>query len=692
MKEHTADQIRNIALVGHSGSGKTSLAEALLFAAKATKRLGKVEDGSTASDYTEEEIKRTFSISAALLQCEYKSLKINMLDLPGFADFAGEVVSSLRVVESALLVVDAVAGPEAGSDLAFERAEQYKLGLGAVVNKMDKENASFSKTLAAMQDRFSERVLPVQLPIGEAATFKGFVDLVRMKAFEYKDDGSVADIDIPGDLQGECETARGKLIEAAAEADDALLEKYFDAGELTPEEIRDGLGKAIANRVLFPVFVFGATTSKGAAPLLEFVGHYFPSAMAITKVNALKDEKLVEVEVGADKPALAFVFKILIEKHVGELTMVRVYSGTLKPGMEISNPGRNSTEKLGQMFALRGKERVDVEALGAGDLGALVKLKDTHTGDTLCDKSLGIELPPIEYPLPNIEFAVKPTGKGDEEKMSGGLNGLRREDPTFQYEVSAELKQTILRGQGEQHLDVIASKLKNGYGIEVELFEPKIPYRETITKKTETQYRYKKQTGGRGQYGDVHIRVEPLPRGSGFEFADEITGGVIPQKFIPAVEKGVVEAMHEGALSGNQVVDVKVALFFGSYHTVDSSEQAFKTAGLMAFKQAFQQCDPVLLEPIYDIEVYVPEDFTGDIMGDLSSRRGKVMGMEPQGKYTLIKGQAPLAELFKYSTSLRSMTGGRARHVQRFSHYDPVPREITEKIVEAYKAAREADK
>ncbi len=692
MKEYTAEQIRNIALVGHSGSGKTSLVEALLFAAKATSRLGKVEDGSTASDYTDEEIKRTFSISASLLQCEYKSTKFNLLDLPGFADFVGEVVSGMRVVETALLVVDTVAGPEAGSESGFERADKYNLPLGVVLNKMDKENASFAGTLAATQELFSERVLPVQLPIGEAATFKGFVDLVRMKAFEYKDDGTLADTDIPGEMQAECDDAQAKLVEVAAEADDALLEKYFDAGELTPDEMREGLGKAIAGRVVFPVFVSSATGARGAAPLLDFAGKYFPSGAAIEKMNALQGEELTEIEVGADKPACVFVFKTLIEKHVGELTLVRVYSGTLKPGMEIFNANQSANEKVGQMFALRGKERMDVPSLAAGDLGALVKLKDTHTGDTLCDKSLGVQLPPIEYPLPNIDFAVRATGKGDEEKMSSGLNGLRREDPTFQYEINAELKQTILRGQGEQHLDVVASKLKSNYGIEVELFEPKIPYRETITKKTETQYRYKKQTGGRGQYGDVHIRVEPLPRGGGFEFANEISGGVIPIKFIPAVEKGVIESMHEGALSGNQVVDVKVALFYGSYHTVDSSEQAFKTAGIMAFKQAFQHCNPVLLEPIYNLEISVPEDFTGDIMGDLSSRRGKVMGMEPQGKYQLIKGQAPLAELFKYSTSLRSMTGGRARHVQTLSHYDPVPREVTAKIVDAFKAAREADK
>jgi elongation factor G len=692
LKEYTAEQIRNIALVGHGSSGKTCLAESLLFSTKAVNRLGKIEDGSTASDCTEEEIKRTFSISGTLLACEFKGHKLNILDLPGFADFAGEVVSGLRVVESALIVVDAVSGPEAGTESSFDLAEKYRTATGFVINKLDKENADFNAALNKLQDAFSARVLAVHMPIGEAATFKGFVDLVKMKAFEYKDDGTVGDTDIPSDMQSACDEAKGKLVEAAAEADDALLEKYFDAGELTPDEIKSGLKKAIGQRVVFPVFVSSATRNWGALPLLEYVTQFFPNPAEIGEINVLKGEELTTFETGEDKPLCGFVYKTVIEKHVGELSLVRLYGGSLKPGMDVHNTQRDSSEKIGQIFTLRGKERNEIPALHAGDLGALVKLKDTHTGDTLCERGKAVAVPPTDYPSPNIEFAVRPVGKGDEEKMSQGLSALRREDPTFQFEVSAELKQTILRGQGEQHLDVIASKLKSIYGIEVELYQPKIPYRETVTKKVETQYRYKKQTGGRGQFGDVHIRIEPLPRGEGFEFVDEITGGVIPSKFIPSVEKGVVEAMHDGSLSGSKVVDVKVSLFFGSYHTVDSSDNAFKTAGLMAFRQGFLQADPVLLEPIYNLEVTVPEEFTGDVMGDLSSRRGKVMGMEPQGKHQLVKGQAPLAELYKYSTALRSMTGGRARHRQEFSHYDPVPREVTEKIVEAYKAQKSEDR
>ncbi|MCK4857393.1 MAG: elongation factor G [candidate division Zixibacteria bacterium] len=692
MKEYSGEQIRNIALVGHGGCGKTSLAESLLFSAKAINRLGKVEDGSTVSDYTEEEIRRTISISGTLLHCEYKNHKINILDLPGFADFTGEVVTALRVIETALLVVDAIAGPEAGSEYAFELAEKYNTPLALAINKIEKEHANFQEALSRAQERFSNRVLPVQLPIGEAATFKGFVDLVKMKAYEYKEDGSVTDIDIPGDMEATCRDARDKLVEAAAEADDALLEKYFDAGELTPDEIKVGLKKAITNRVIYPVFVTSATTNRGARPLLDFILQFFPAPADITEINVMKGEEVVPLITGEDEPFCAFVFKTLIEKHVGELTLFKLYSGNLKAGDEAYNTNRGSSEKIGQVFTLNGKERTEMTVVHAGDIGALVKLKDTHSSDTLCVKKDGIQLPPIEYPSPNIDFAVKPVGKGDEEKMSTGLNSLRREDPTFQFENNPELKQTILHGQGEMHLDVIASKLKNIYGIEVELQEPLIPYRETITGKTETQYRYKKQTGGRGQYGDVHIRIAPLKRGEGFDFVNKISGGVIPVKFIPSVEKGIVEAMQQGGLSGHKVVDLKVTLFYGSFHTVDSSDMAFKVAGSMAFKQAFLQCAPVLLEPIYDLEIVVPDENTGDVMGDMSSRRGKIMGMEPKGKYQLVRGQAPLAELYKYSTSLRSITGGRGRHSQKFSHYETVPKEITEKIVAAYRAAKSEDK
>ncbi len=692
MKEYTGEQIRNIALVGHGGSGKTSLAEALLFTAKAIGRMGKVEDGSTASDYTEEEIKRTTSIGGTLLQFEYKSHKINMLDLPGFADFGGEVVGGLRVADAAIAVLDAVSGPAAGTEFGYDMAEKYKIPLALVISKLDKENADFQSALIKVQELFSTRLLPVQLPIGEAATFNGFVDLLKMKAYTYNADGSIAETPIPGDMEADSQAAREKLIEAAAEADDALLEKFFDAGELTPDEIKKGLGEALARRLLFPVFVAAPTSNKGTAPLLDFINAYFPNPLTVKEINVLKGKELTTFAVGDDKPVCAFIFKTIIEKHVGELTLFRLYSGTIKTGDEVFDANRDATEKIGQIFVVKGKERTDAGVIHTGDMGALVKLKDTRTGDTLCEKKDAIALPPIEYPAPNIDIAIRPTTKGDEEKMASGLNALSREDPTFYYEPNAELKQTIVHGQGELHLDVIASKLKRDYGVEVELEAPKIPYRETITGKTETQYRYKKQTGGRGQYGDVHIRMEPMQRGQGFEFVDAITGGVIPSKFVPSVEKGVVEAMQEGTLSGNLVVDIKVTLFFGSYHTVDSSDMAFKVAGSMAFKQAFMQCNPVLLEPIYDLEIEVPDENTGDIMGDMSSRRGKIMGMEPHGKRQLVKAQAPLAELFKYSTSLRSMTGGRGRHTQKFSHYEVVPREITEKIVAAHQAARSEDK
>jgi len=691
LKEYQADQIRNIALVGHGGSGKTSLAESLLFSTKAVSRLGKVDEGSTASDYSEEEIRRRISISGAFLHCEYKSYKINIIDLPGYSDFAGEVVSGLRVVDTALLAVDGFGGPESGSEYAFELAEKYHCPLAIVINKIEKEHVKFDDVLAKVQELLSARALPVQLPIGEALTFKGFVDLLKMKGYEYAADGTANEVPVPADMEARCKAAKDKLTETAAEADDALLEKFFEAGELSPDEIKTGLKKAISKRLLFPVFVTSATTNRGAIPLLEFAIQFFPAPTEVEDISVMKGDKVTKIKTGDDQPLCALVFKTIAERHVGELNLFRLYSGVMKVGDEALNSTRDNAEKIGQIFALRGKERVDMAVVHSGDIGALVKLKDTHTGDTLCDKREPVQVPPLEFPDPTIDFAVHATSKGDEEKMATGLAALRNEDPTFVVEVNPELKQTILHGQGELHLDVIVKKLKNTYGIDVELEQPKIPYRETITKKTETSYRHKKQTGGRGQFGDVSIRIEPLPRGKGFEFVDAITGGVIPAKFIPSVEKGVVERMTEGPLSGNQVVDVRVTLFYGSFHTVDSSDMAFKIAGSMAFRNGFLECAPVLLEPIYDLDILAPDSNTGDVMGDMSSRRGKIMGMEPAGKYQRVKAQAPLAELFKYSTSLRSMTGGRGRHGQKFSHYEPVPKEYAEKVIAAYQASRKEE-
>lgn len=692
MKEYQAEQIRNIALVGHGGCGKTSLSESILFATKAIARFGKVDDGTTASDHTEEEIRRKISISGSFVHCEYKNHKINILDLPGFSDFAGEVVSGMRVADTALLVVDGFGGPESGSEYAFELAEKYHNPLAIVINKIEKEHVKFNEVLAKIQERLSSRALPVQIPIGEALTFKGFVDLLKMKGYEYAADGSINEIPIPGNMEAECKAAKDKLTEAAAEADDSLLEKFFEAGELTPDDMRTGLKKAIARRILFPVLVASATANKGVLPLLDFVVQFFPAPSDISEINVMKGDKLSTIKTGSDHSLCVFVFKTIAERHVGELNLFRIYSGSIKVGDEVFNANKNAAEKIGQIFSLIGKDRTDMPVAHAGDIGALVKLKDTHTGDTLCDRKEIMTVSPIEFPYPTIDFAIRATSKGEEDKMASGLAALRNEDPTFIVEVNPELKQTILYGQGELHLDVITKKLKSNYGISVELEQPAIPYRETITKKTEIQHRYKKQSGGRGQYGDVSIKIEPQPRGKGFEFVDAITGGVIPAKFIPSVEKGVHEALQQGALSGSPVVDVKVTLFYGSYHTVDSSDMAFKIAGSIAFKNGFMECGPVLLEPIYNLEILVPDAQTGDIMGDMSSRRGRIMGMEPAGKYQRVKGQAPLAELFKYSTALRSMTGGRGRHTQKFSHYDPVPKEITDKIVAAYQASRTEEK
>ncbi len=692
MKEYLAENIRNIGLVGHGSSGKTSLAESILFTAKAIQRQGKVDDGSSTSDYTEEEVRRKISISATLLHVEHKGFKLNIVDMPGFADFCGEVVSGLRVVDTALLVIDALPGPESGSEYVFDQAEKYKTPLAIVVNKIEKEHVNFERTLGKIQEILSPRALPVHLPIGEALNFKGYIDVLKMKAFEYAADGSAKEVPIPGDQQAAAQTAREKIMEAAAEADDALLEKFFEAGELSAEELDLGLKKAIAKRVLYPILIAAATSNKGTSALLDFAIAYLPAPNYVEEINILRDGKVASMKVSEDSGLAVFIFKTVAERHVGELSLFRVYSGHLKPGDEVFNANHNSSEKIGQIFALIGKDRKDMPGVHAGDLGAFVKLKDTRTGDTLCTKANALQLPPIEFPEPTIEFAAVAASKGEEDKISAGLTALSHEDPTFRYEINPELHQTILKGQGELHLDVITKKLKAAYKVDVELAQPKIPYRETITRKGEKQYRYKKQSGGRGQYGDVSLKFEPVPRGGGFEFVDAITGGVIPAKFIPSVEKGVVEAMDQGIVSGNKVVDVKVTLFYGSYHDVDSSDMAFKIAGSICFKNGAVECNPILLEPIYEVEILVPEQYTGDIMGDMSSRRGKIMGMEPSGKYQRVKGQAPLAELYKYSTSLRSMTGGRGRHSQRFSHYDPVPREVADKIIAEYERTRTEEK
>ncbi len=691
MKEYSTEMIRNVALISHATVGKTSLAEAMLFSAKAINRMGTIDDGSTASDYHQDEIDRKFSISTTLLHCEWKDCKINIVDTPGYSDFVGEVVGALGVVETAVVLVNAVAGVEVGTEMNFKYVTSKNVSSVFFINLCDREHSNFDAAVASIQESFGNKAIPVQIAVNCGEGFNKIIDLLAMKLITFDDKGAAAVGDIPADLQDQADTAHETLIEAIAEADDDLLEKFLEEGELSPEDIINGLRNGISSGVVSPILAGAAGQAKGSEQLLDFIATYCPSPQKHTEITGtdVSGENEVKLPATSEASLAAQVFKTMSEQHLGELTFFRVFSGRIQASSEIFNSTRNKAEKIGQLYVMNGKKRLDVPAVAAGDIGAAVKLKDTHTGNTLCLKSKQILLPEIDFPKPVIRTAIEPKKKGEEDKIATGLATLHEEDPTFIITVDPELHQTILAGQGELHLDIIIRKLQEKYHTEVELIEPKIPYRETIRKKTEGQSKYKKQSGGRGQYGDVHLRIEPMQRGEGFEFANEIVGGVVPGKYIPAVEKGVKEAMVSGVISGCQVVDVKVALYYGSYHTVDSSDMAFKIAASMGFRKLFKEADPVLLEPIYNIEVRVPEEYMGDVMGDISSRRGKIAGMAAEGKFQVIKAQVPLAELYKYSTTLRSITQGRGIHSREFSHYEETPREVQQKIMAAYEAERE---
>ena len=695
MKEYSIEQIRNIALMGHGTSGKTSLAEAMLFSAGATNRLGKVEEGTTKSDFSEDEIERQISIAASMVHCEWKDTKFNIIDTPGYADFKGEVKSGLRAVDGAVVLLHAVSGIEVGTELVWRYASEYNTPCLIYVNQMDRERVAFDRICEAAKERFGNGALPFQIPVNPGEGFNCIVDLIRMKLLRYAQDGSgnFQEEDIPAELQDEAEEMRNALVEAAAESDDSLLEKYLDEGELSNEELIAGLRASTISRGLFPILCGDAVRNIGAKSLLATIAGYLPAPNEVASQvgkNPHSEEEIV-VEASSDAPLTALAFKTISEPHVGELSLVRVYSGILKSGEDVQNTTQGASERLGQIYFLLGRDRNEIGSVPAGDMAALVKLRTTKTGDTLCSPRRPVVIPGIEFPEPVIRIAVEPRAKGDDERISTGLSRLHEEDPSFVAAFDPEVRQTIVSGQGELHLEVIMGKLKGKFGVEVDTVEPRIPYRETITATTEVKHRYKKQSGGRGQYGDVSLRLEPMPRGEGFEFANEITGGVIPSKYIPAVEKGIVESMEEGVLAGYRAVDVKAAVFFGSYHTVDSSDMAFKLASAMAFKEGFMNAKPILLEPIYIVEVTVPEEFMGDVMGDLSGRRGKILGMDQEGVFQVIRAQVPLAELYKYSTSLRSLTQGRGLHTQSFSHYEPVPPDFTEKVIAEAKSDSEEE-
>ena len=694
MKDFKIDQIRNIGVVGHGGVGKTSLVEAMLYSGKVTTRLGRVDEGTSLSDYTDDEIARKISIGASLLHLEWKNQKINIVDIPGYQDFIGEVVGGLRVTETALILLSAQAGVEVGTEQVWNIAEKYKLARTFFINKMEKEHANFEKVVKEAQEGFGQKVVPIQIPIGEGLNLKGVVDLIKMKALYFEADGRYKEDKIPPELEGKAKEYHEKLMEVVAETDDALLEKFFDKGSLSGEEVIEGLRKGAINHKIYPLACGSALANIGISTLLDIIIAYLPSPADFVEITGKvpETEKEKMVKISPDNSLCAFAFKTVSEPHVGELTFLKVYSGKLQPGMDVYNSTREVTERIGQIYALNGRERREIGIVNAGDIAAVVKLKNTKTGDTFCEKKDPVMLPLIDFPKPVINMGIRPKNRGDEEKIANGFAKLREEDPTFIMVVDPNIRQTIIYGQGELHLEVMIDRLKRRFGVEAELEKPRIPYRETINAKAEAQGKYKRQSGGRGQYGDAWIRLEPLPRGTGFEFVNEIAGGVVPSKYIPAVEKGVVETMQEGILAGYKVVDARVTIYDGTYHDVDSSDMAFKIAGSMGFKNAAAKAKLVMLEPIYNLEVIVPEEYMGDVMGDLSSRRGKILGMDREGNFQKIKASAPLAELYKYSTYLRSMTQGRGLHRREFSHYEEIPREIAEKLIKEAQQEKEAQK
>jgi elongation factor G len=694
LKEIRSEQIRNLATGAHGGAGKTSLVEAMLFNMDEVNRIGTIEQGSTTSDYNEEEMERQISTNTSLMHSQWRDHKLNLVDTPGYPDFFGEVVGAFRVVESVLTVISGTGGVEVGTELVWNEAEKLKLARLIVVNKMDKENVDFDAVLMSLQEIFGHKVVSVQFPLDSGPDFHRIVDLIRMKLMIYSTDGSgkFSEEAIPDDVKDKANDLHLKLIEAVAESDDSLMEHYFEVGELSEDEFRTGLRTAILNDEVYPVCCVAATPNIGVRRLVDIIVNFLPSPSDVEEIKGIdKSGKEIQLKSSPTESNSAFIFKTVSEAHVGELSYFRVFSGAVKVGDDLLNSTQDNQERIGQIFVLNGKNKKSIDRLLAGDIGAVVKLKVTHTGDTLCDKSKIIKYPKIDFPEPKIRTAIIPKAKGDEEKISVGLHSLHEEDPTFIANYDPELKQTIIAGQGELHLSIILNRLKQKYHVDVDEEEPKIPYRETIKSASEAQGKYKKQSGGRGQYGDCFLKLEKLPRGKEYEFVNAIVGGVIPGKFIPAVEKGVVERMSKGVIAGFPVVNVRVTCFDGSYHSVDSSEMAFKVAASMGFRKAFLDARPVLLEPIYNVTVKVPEDYMGDVMGDISSRRGKIMGMDNEGKFQIVNAQIPLAELYKYSTSLRSMTAGRGIHNRSFSHYEEVPGEIATKVISQAKKEKEEE-
>jgi elongation factor G len=694
LKEYGTESIRNLAFIGHGGSGKTSLSELILYTAGETTRIGKVEEGNTVSDYTPNEIEKQISISTGLMHVEWNNKKLNILDTPGYSDFIGEVKAALKVSEIGVFVIKSAEGVEVGTEVAAEFMKEFRLPSAIIINKVDNEHSTFYETFNQSKDRVAPGATIVTFAASEGINFDTVIDVVKMKAYTFGEAGSkkVSEIDIPDNLKSDAEKYRTELIEKIAESSEELMNKYFEAGSLTDEEIEKGLKESILSGSLTPVFAVSVNKGVGVDNFLDFGAKYFPSPADLKGVEAKLANKGEKVLVKADKTGepVIFIFKTISEQHVGELSLFKVYSGKVNAGMDLLNESNSKTERLNQLSILNGHQRKDVTEIIAGDIGAVVKLKDTHTNNTLASKNYSVIVDPINFPDSVIRGAIVAKAKGDEDKIASGLHTLHEEDPSFSVKFDPEISQTIISGQGEMQLSLAVKRLKERYGVEVDLVEPRVPYRETIKgKANDVEYKHKKQSGGRGQYGHVHFKMEPLLRGAGFEFVNAIVGGVVPGRFIPAVEKGINETMEKGVIAGNKVVDVKVTLFDGTYHTVDSDEMSFKLAATQCFKKGFLECKPCLLEPIYEVEIKVPEEYMGDVMGDISSRRGKIQGMDSDGHFQIIKSLVPLAELYKYSSQLRSITQGRGVHTRRFDHYEEMPKEIEQKVIDEYKKSRE---
>jgi len=697
VRVYKTPEIRNVAVLGHGASGKTSLVDALAFVAGTSKRHGSVKDGTALTDYTADEIERKYSINLALAVAEWMETKVNLIDTPGYLDFTGDALAGVFAADAAVVVLAGTAGVEVGTEKVWEYCERRELPRLLFVSLMDKEHADFERVFNQIKERLTPKVIPVEIPVGEGPEFHGIINLFSKKCHLYKKGtkaGEYDEVDVPAEYQARFEKYSQELIESIAATDDTLLERYLGGEEIGRDEAIRALKVGMQKGEIFPLFCGAAELTYGTRALLTKIVELCPAPHERAPIEAQKWGTAQKVSLTADDagPLAAQVFKTVSEPHVGDVTLFRIFSGKVKNGQDVWNAPREASEKLNHLCAALGKERIEIAELHAGDIGAVAKLRDTHTNDTLSSKEVGLVLPKIPFPEPVITLAIEVKQRGEEDKLSTALHKLHEEDPTFHHEFNAELSQTLIRGLGERHLEIVVGRLARKYGVHAQTTKPRIAYRETFRGKAEGQGKHKKQTGGRGQYGDCWIRIAPLPRGSGFKFQDEIVGGVIPRQYIPAVERGVIEASAKGPIAGYPVVDFKVEVYDGSYHDVDSNEMSFKMAGIMAFRNVSANCRPVLLEPIMEVEVWTPDDYQGAVMGDISSRRGHILGTEKDGRLTKVKALVPEAELDRYATTLHSLTHGRGTYRMKFHVYQDAPPDVTAKVTEGRKKELEEAK